>query len=519
MTTAVELREIVRRFPGVLANDRVCLKVEEGEIHGLLGENGAGKTTLMNILSGLAEPDSGSILLWEKEVHFSSCLDAIRDGVGMVHQHFMLVPVFTVAENMVLGNEPVKGVQFDLNRARALVQEMSERYGLKVEPNTLIRDCPVGMQQRVEILKALSRGVKILILDEPTAVLTPQEVRELYAIMRNLQKQGVTIIFITHKLQEVMEITDRVTVLRDGRQVATVNTSEVNEADLARMMVGRDVLLHVDRKEHRAGDVLLRVEGLNAHSARGLRALKDVSFEVRAGEIVGIAGVAGNGQTELVEVITGLRKQDAGHIYIGEVDVSKASTRQRFYNGMAHIPEDRQRRGLIMQFSLTENFLLGFEDIAPFRKGPMLDFTASRRFAEESIHTFDVRTPGADVAARTLSGGNQQKLIVAREFQRAPKVLIASQPTRGLDVAAIEFVHSKLMELREQDKAVLLISMELSEILDLSDRILVMYEGEVVGRFASGEATVEQLGLLMAGIRADHGNRSNSAEFSLGAAA
>jgi ABC-type uncharacterized transport system ATPase subunit len=519
LTTAVELRDIVRRFPGVLANDRVCLKVEEGEIHGLLGENGAGKTTLMNILSGLSEPDSGGILLWEKEVHFSSCLDAIRHGVGMVHQHFMLVPVFTVAENMVLGNEPVKGVEFDLNRARSLVQEMSERYGLKVEPNTLIRDCPVGMQQRVEILKALSRGVKLLILDEPTAVLTPQEVHELYAIMRNLQKQGVTIIFITHKLQEVMEITDRVTVLRDGRQVATVNTSEVNEADLARMMVGRDVLLHVDRKEHQAGDVLLRVDGLKAHSARGLKALKNVSLEVRAGEIVGIAGVAGNGQTELVEVITGLRKQDAGHIYIGDVDISRLSPRQRFFNGMAHIPEDRLRRGLIMQFSLMENFLLGFEDSLPFRKGPMLDYAAARQFAEDSIHTFDVRTPGADVAARTLSGGNQQKMIVAREFQRSPKVLIASQPTRGLDVAAIEFVHSKLMELREQDKAVLLISMELTEILDLSDRILVMYEGEIVGSFKAGEASVEQLGLLMAGIRGDRPTGANFAELSLGAAA
>ncbi len=509
MTTAVELRDIVRRFPGVLANDRVCLKVEEGEIHGLLGENGAGKTTLMNVLSGLSEPDSGSILLWEKEVHFSSCLDAIRNGVGMVHQHFMLVPVFTVAENMVLGNEPVKGVEFDLNRARSVVLEMSERYGLKVEPNTLVRDCPVGMQQRVEILKALSRGVKILILDEPTAVLTPQEVRELYAIMRNLQKQGVTIIFITHKLQEVMEITDRVTVLRDGRQMDTVDTSAVSEADLARMMVGRDVLLHVDRKEHQPGKVLLQVDNLSAHSTRGLKALKNVSLDVRAGEIVGIAGVAGNGQTELVEVITGLRKQDAGHIFIDDLDISRLTPRQRFFNGMAHIPEDRLRRGLIMQFSLMENFLLGFEDSIPFRKGPLLDYAASRRFAEDSIHMFDVRTPGPDVAARTLSGGNQQKMIVAREFQRLPKVLIASQPTRGLDVAAIEFVHSKLMALRDQDKAVLLISMELSEILDLSDRILVMYEGEIVGSFNAGEATPEQLGLLMAGIR---GNRARPLE-------
>ena len=504
MATAVELRGIVKRFPGVLANDHIDLQVEEGEIHGLLGENGAGKTTLMNILSGLTGPAEGQILLYGKQVHFSSCLDAIRHGVDMVHQHFMLVPVFTVAENLVLGNEPIKGLQFDIKKARALVKEMSDRYQLKVDPNVLIRDTSVGIQQRVEILKTLFRGVKILILDEPTAVLTPQEVNELYSIMRNLQEQGVTIIFITHKLQEIMEITDHVSVLRDGRNVATLQTQDVTETDLARMMVGRDVLLHVNRREHQAGKTLLKVDRLISQDSRGLQVLKDISFDIREGEIVGIAGVAGNGQTEMIEVIAGLRRQDSGRVYLDQTDISDMNPRERFLAGLAHIPEDRQRRGLVMQFSLTENCLLGFEDSTPFKHGMMLDQQACRKNAEKSVQRFDVRTPSVDVETRTLSGGNQQKLIVAREFNRNPKVLIAAQPTRGLDVAAIEFVHERLMELRDHDKAVLLISMELTEILDLSDRILVMYEGKIMGPFDRSEATPERLGLLMAG---GEGNR------------
>jgi simple sugar transport system ATP-binding protein len=455
----------------------------------------------MNILSGLSKPDEGEILLFGGEVSFSNCLDAIKQGIGMVHQHFMLVPIFTVAENMILGHEPVKGLQLDIDQARKMVRDISKRYGLKVDPNALIRDISVGLQQRVEILKVLARGVKILILDEPTAVLTPQEVRELYQVMRSLQEQGVTIIFITHKLQEIKEITNRVTVLRDGRHIATAETEDVSEADLAKMMVGRDVLLHVNREKHASGDVLLKVEGVSARDSRGLQALKDVSFDVRSGEVVGIAGVAGNGQSELVEVITGLRRLDSGKIYLGGRDITDLSARHRFYAGLAHIPEDRQRRGLVMQFSLLENFLLGYDDSIPFRRGMVLDYGVSRKIAEETIDMFDVRTPSADVQAKTLSGGNQQKLIVAREFTRQPKMLIAAQPTRGLDVAATGFVHKKLMELRDQEKGVLLISMELSEILDLSDRILVMYEGEIVGSFKAGETTTEQLGLLMAGIR------------------
>ena len=499
MTTAVEMNNIVRQFPGVLANDHVCLEVEKGEIHGLLGENGAGKTTLMNILSGLAVPDEGEIRLNGKLVQFASCLDAIGHGIGMVHQHFMLVPVFTVAENLVLGNEPRKGLSLDIKQARELVIELSERYGLKVDPDALIRNISIGMQQRVEILKTLSRGAEIMILDEPTAVLTPQEVDELYAVMRSLREEGHTIIFITHKLQEIKEITDRVTVLRDGRVVDTVETRDVSQADLARMMVGRDVVLRIEKEDHEAGDVKLRVDNLFADDARGLPALKDVSLEVRAGEIVGIAGVAGNGQSELVEAITGLRKSNSGKVILNDVDITDTTPRERMYAGLGHIPQDRQRRGLVMDFSLVENFLLGFEDSPPFIRGPMLDYAEADRFARESIEMFDVRTPGIDVLARTLSGGNQQKAIVARELRRDPKVLIAAQPTRGLDVAATEFVHNKLIELRDQDKAVLLISMELTEILDLSDRILVMYEGEIVGSFEAGQATPENLGLLMAG--------------------
>ena len=499
MSKYIEMKNIVRQFPGVLANDHICLEVEKGEIHGLLGENGAGKTTLMNILSGLAAPDEGEILLEGEPIKFGSCLDAIKCGIGMVHQHFMLVPVFTVAENFILGNEPKRGLGLDNQRATELVNELSTHYGLKVDPDALIKDISVGMQQRVEILKALSRGAEIMILDEPTAVLTPQEVEDLYRIMRSLREAGHTIIFITHKLQEVMEITDRVTVLRDGKVVGNVKTDDVTQKELARMMVGRDVVLRVEKDQHTAGEVELSVRDLKVNDSRDLPKLKGVSFDVHAGEIVGIAGVAGNGQTELVEVITGLRNLESGSIYLDQKDISEMTPRNRMYSGLGHIPQDRQRRGLVMKFSLVDNFLLGFEDSKPFARGMMLDYKEAERFSRESIEMFDVRTPGPNVLASTLSGGNQQKAIVAREFQRNPRVLIAAQPTRGLDVAAIEFVHNKLVELRDQDKAVLLISMELTEILDLSDRILVMYEGEIVGEFNAGEATPEILGLLMAG--------------------
>ncbi len=500
MVPVLAAENIVKRFPGVLANDHVCLDIEEGEIHGLLGENGAGKTTLMNILSGLSAPDEGTLSLRGKQVHFNNCNDAIANGIGMVHQHFMLVPVFSVAENIVLSHEPTRrGVELDRWGMVQQVQELSERYGLAVDPTALVRDIPVGMQQRVEILKALSRGANVLILDEPTAVLTPQEVGELYAVMRNLREHGHTIIFITHKLQEIKEITDRVTVMRDGRVVNTVPTEGVEQPDLARMMVGREVILHVERSPAQPGETLLRVEGLSARSVRGLAAVKNVSFDICAGEIVGIAGVAGNGQTELVEAIAGLCKVDTGRILLRKQDIARLSPRERLTAGLAHIPEDRQRRGLVMDFSLTENFVLGFEDSTPIAHGPWIDYKFADGLSEKLMEQFDVRAPGPDVLARTLSGGNQQKAILAREFHRSPQVLLAVQPTRGLDVAATEFVHSQLVKLRDQGRAVLLISMELTEIMDLSDRILVMYEGEIVGCFLSGQATAEQLGLLMAG--------------------
>ncbi|MBI4788979.1 MAG: ABC transporter ATP-binding protein [Chloroflexi bacterium] len=508
MAPVVSVVNIVKQFPGVLANDHISFEIEEGEIHGLLGENGAGKTTLMNILSGLSQPDAGQILLRGQPVHFNNCNEAIAGGIGMVHQHFMLVPVFTVAENIILANEPTAGLQIDMRQAVSRVKELSDCFGLKADPTALVRDIPVGMQQRVEILKALSRGANILILDEPTAVLTPQEVRELYAVMHSLREHGHTIIFITHKLREIKEITDRVTVLRDGRVVNTVATDQVDEPALARMMVGRDVILHIQKQPAHPGAPALRVAGVSALSSRGLPAVKNASFEVRAGEVVGIAGVAGNGQTELVEALTGLRQIAAGQIYLDGKEITNEGTRQRLDEGLAHIPEDRQRRGLVMDFSLTENLVLGFEDSAPFRQGPLLNYQAAEEFANKVMGQFDVRAPGAQVLARTLSGGNQQKAILAREFQRQPRVLIACQPTRGLDVAATEFVHTQLIRLRDEGKAVLLVSMELTEILDLSDRILVMFEGEIVGVFQAGEASAEELGLLMAGSRSKRNDGS-----------
>jgi simple sugar transport system ATP-binding protein len=419
----------------------------------------------------------------------------------MVHQHFMLVPVFTVAENIILGNEPVIRTRLDIHQAEKSVSDLSERYRLNVDPKALIRNIPVGMQQRVEILKALSRGAKILILDEPTAVLTPQEVKELYSVMQVLRELGHTIVFITHKLGEIKNITDRVTVLRDGRNVETCATKDVEEEDLAHMMVGRNVILHVNKPVSISGKTVLNVEDISAIDSRGLPIIKNVSFEVKEGEIVGVAGVAGNGQSELVEVLTGLRRAKKGKITLNDEVITNASTRVRMYKGLAHIPEDRQRRGLILQYSLVENYLLGFEDSKPFMRGPFLDYKAAEQWTSRAISKFDVRTPSIDVLGQTLSGGNQQKLIVARELQRGPKMLIASQPTRGLDVAATEFVHNQLIDLRTQKKAILLVSMELSEIMDLSDRILVMYAGEIVGSFKGGEVTAEQLGLLMAGSK------------------
>ncbi len=501
MGPIIEMRGITKRFPGVTANDHIDLAVEEGEIHGLLGENGAGKTTLMNILYGLYPPDEGEITVRGQNVAFAGPRDAIDQGIGMVHQHFMLIPVFSVAENLMLGNELARGPMLDMAAAQSKVRELSTKFGLRVDPAAMVEDLPVGLQQRVEILKALYRNADILILDEPTAVLTPQEVEELYAVMRALRKQGHTIIFISHKLKEVLTICDRVTVLRDGQVVGTRRAAQVTEAVLARMMVGREVLLQVSRPEVEAGPPVLEVTNLQARNSRGLPALAGVSFTVHAGEIVGVAGVEGNGQTELVEVLTGLRRADAGQVTITGRDLTNRRPSDFFAAGVAHIPEDRHRRGLVLDFTITENVLLGFQDVSPYAHGPALDYHQARRTAERLAQEYDVRTPSVDVLTRALSGGNQQKVILAREFERRPKLLIAAQPTRGLDVGATEFVRRQLVRQRSEGKAVLLVSSELGEIMDLSDRIIVMYEGRIQGTVPAAEATEETLGLLMAGAQ------------------
>ncbi|MEW5867066.1 MAG: ABC transporter ATP-binding protein [Bacillota bacterium] len=494
------MRGITVTFPGVVANDDISIEVHPGEILALLGENGAGKTTLMNVLYGLYKPDKGEIYVRGKLAEIENPNDAIRLGIGMVHQHFMLIPPFTVAENIVLGTEPVRtaGV-LDMAKAVRDVKELSARYGLAVDPTARIESISVGMQQRVEILKALYRGAEMLILDEPTAVLTPQEVEELAAIMRNLVGQGKSIIFITHKLKEVMAVSDRVITLRRGRVVGTVPTRETTPEDLARMMVGRDVVLSVEKRSREAEDVVLRVEDIHVRSARGLPAVRGVSFDVRAGEIVGIAGIEGNGQTELVEALTGLRKVVSGRISMEGRDVTNRQPRTLIEQGIAHIPEDRQHRGLILNFSIAENVILERYYKPPFARGLNLDSREVRAYARKLIAEFDVRTPDENVRVGSLSGGNQQKVIVARELSLEPRLLIASQPTRGLDVGAIEFVHRRLIAQRDRGKAILLVSLELDEIMSLADRILVLYEGRIVGDMKADEATEEEIGFLMAG--------------------
>jgi len=475
MAEIVRMDRIVKQFPGVLANDEVSLVVEEGEIHCLLGENGAGKSTLMNILYGLISHDEGDIIIRGKTVSFAGPGDAIENGIGMVHQHFMLIPVFTVLENLILGSEHVKGLSLDLEKSRKELTDISEKYGMEMNLDAYVRDISVGMQQRVEILKLLYRGADIMIFDEPTAILTPQEIHELYKVMESLRKRGKTIIFITHKLKEVMECSDRVTVLRDGRNVQMVETSTTNTRELARMMVGREVIFNIERPVVEVGKEILRMEDVHAVNSRDLPALSGINLHVSQGEVVGIAGIDGNGQTELVEVLTGLRRNVSGTIEIDGHNMRHKTTGDFLNTGTAHIPEDRLLRGLV------------------------LDFEAARSWSKELIEKYDVRTPNISVTARSLSGGNQQKAVIAREFQRNPKLLIASQPTRGLDVGAIEFVHEQIMEAKKKMTAVLLVSLELSEIMNLSDRILVIYEGKIIGEFKADEATETDLGLLMAG--------------------
>jgi ABC-type uncharacterized transport system ATPase subunit len=495
----LEMRGITKEFPSIVANDNVGLDVRKAEVHALLGENGAGKSTLMNILYGLYKADEGEILLQGKPVTFGSAKDAIRAGIGMVHQHFMLIPVMTVAENIVLGNEPTReGILLDERGAEERVREISKQYGLAVDPTALVGDITVGQQQRVEILKALYRGAEILILDEPTAVLTPQEAGELFEIVESLRHAGKSIVFISHKLNEVLTIADRITVLRRGKTIETVPREGATEASLARSMVGREVLLRVEKPVAQPGDVLLRVENLQVVDDRGIEKVNGVSFEVRAGEIVGIAGVDGNGQSELIDAIAGLRKIATGSVQLAGRTFDSASAREMLDAGLGHIPEDRQRRGLILEFTIAENIALHDYANPPDAKWGWL---FPRRFVERArtlIREFDVRGGGPLARAGTLSGGNQQKVIAAREIARDPKVLIAAQPTRGLDVGAIEFVHRRLVEEREEGRAILLVSLELEEILSLSDRILVLYEGRIVGEH-EGEVSEEQIGLEMLG--------------------
>jgi len=500
---AVEMRGIVKRFPGVVANDGVNLAVRRGEIHALLGENGAGKTTLMNILFGLYHQDAGEIRIEGRPVRFQSPRDAVQAGLGMVHQHFMLVDRFTVTENVILGFEGTGTLRLDRDAAERRVGELAESFGLRVDPRARVEDLPVGMQQRVEILRALYQGSRILILDEPTALLTPQEVEELYQTLERLRAAGGTIIFITHKLREVAAISDRVTVIRRGKTVGTRVTAETTPSELAELMVGREVSLRVDRPPAHPGEPVLAVENLVVRGRGGVPAVNDVSFSVRRGEIVGLCGVEGNGQTELVEALAGLRAPESGRVMLKGRDLTGADPRTLRRAGLAYIPEDRHHRGLVLPFSLTENVLLGTSEDPPFSRWGCIDYGAAEETCERLMREFDVRAPSPDVPAAALSGGNQQKLIIARELLREPDVLLAVQPTRGLDVGAIEFVHRELIEQRERGRGVFLVSFDLDEILDLSDRILVIYQGRIVGEFVSGQVSRTEIGLRMGGRGGD----------------
>jgi simple sugar transport system ATP-binding protein len=499
----LEVNNVSKRFPGVIANDKVNLKLHQGEILALLGENGAGKSTLMNIIYGLYHPDEGEIRVNGQAAHISSPREAINLGIGMVHQHFQLIPVFTVAENVVLGTEVTRGGGLlDTNQAIKRVRELSEKYGLPIDPNVVVEELSVGMQQRVEIIKTLYREAEILILDEPTAVLTPQEVEELFAVMRGLTDQGKSIIFITHKLKEVMAISDRIVVMRAGQVVGETTPGKATLESLASMMVGREVLLRVPKTEAHPGETVIEVKELSARDNQGHQRVRDISFYVRAGEVLGVAGVQGNGQTELVEVLTGLRKSDKGQIVVNGVDITGARPRRITQQGVAHVPEDRHRYGMVLQYMVADNLVLNNYYLPPYTRGLSLNRKVIWRHAVDLIKKFDIRTPSPETSGGSLSGGNQQKMVVAREIGgQDVKLLIASQPTRGVDVGSIEFIHRHIIAQRDAGVAVLLVSAELDEIMSLSDRIMVMYEGRIVDIVEAAQANREQLGLLMAGSR------------------
>jgi simple sugar transport system ATP-binding protein len=502
----LELKGITKRFPSVVANEGVDLTVMPGEIHALLGENGAGKSTLMNVLYGLYQPDEGQILIDDIPVQFNGPGDAIAAGIGMVHQHFMLIPVFTVTENIMLGVESTSGPLLALDRdaARRRIVELSEEHGLRVDPDAYVEDLPVGVRQRVEILKTLYRHSNLLVLDEPSAVLTPQEVEDLFEVMRSLARTGTSIVFISHKLNEVQQIADRITVLRRGKVVGTTTPEATDEADLARMMVGRPVQLEVTKSAPKPGDEILTLRGVSVLDDRGQLAVNGVDLSVRSGEIVAIAGVHGNGQTELVEAITGLRKVEAGSIELGG-EPAPTDPRHIYLAGVGHVPEDRLEEGLVVGFTIAENIILNSYYLKPFASGLAIHQEAVNKAATELVREYDVRTPSVQNNVGNLSGGNQQKVIVAREFSRPLKLLVAAQPTRGLDVGSIEYIHRRIVAKRDEGTAVLIVSTELEEILSLGDRIAVMYQGRIVDILDPSEATPERLGLLMGGAHPEEG--------------
>ncbi|WP_309083506.1 ABC transporter ATP-binding protein [Chelativorans sp.] len=499
---AIELVGIDKSFGMVHANRNISLKIPAGTIHGIVGENGAGKSTLMSILYGFYQADRGEILVGGKRADIQTPSDAIARGIGMVHQHFMLVHNFTVLENVILGAEGEPLLKTSISKARAELQRLERDYGLEVDPDAVVEDLPVGLQQRVEILKALYRGADILILDEPTGVLTPAEADHLFRILRQLKEEGKTVVLITHKLREIMAVTDNVSVMRQGTVVATRKTGETTVEELAELMVGRRVLLRVEKGPARPGEVLLSVRNLTVRDARGVTMVDNVSFDVRAGEIVGIAGVAGNGQSELLETITGIRKAVSGTVTLAgrPVDLTGAADPAELRaRGMAHVPEDRHHMGLVLAFEESENSILGYHRQERYRNGPLLDVDAIRSDAREKIEKYDIRPADCRLRTANFSGGNQQKIVLAREMEQDPKVLIVGQPTRGVDVGAIEFIHKRLIEMRDRGKAVLLVSVELDEIRALSDRILVMFAGRIVGE-REAQASEGELGLLMAGV-------------------
>ncbi|WP_312908769.1 ABC transporter ATP-binding protein [Tissierella praeacuta] len=501
----VEMLNITKEFPGIIANDNITLKLKKGEIHALLGENGAGKSTLMSVLFGLYQPEKGEIRKNGKVVKINNPNDANALGIGMVHQHFKLVEIFTVLENIILGVEPNKMGFLEKKEARKKVMELSKKYGLMVDPDAFIEDITVGMQQRVEILKMLYRDNEILIFDEPTAVLTPQEIKELLQIMKGFAEEGKSILFITHKLNEIMEVADRCTVLRKGKYIGTVDIKDTNKEELSRMMVGRDISFKVDKKKMDAGEIVLSVKNITVPSkTHKNNAVKNISFNIKAGEIVCIAGIDGNGQTEFVNALTGLDRPSSGTITLKGKDITKASVRQRSISGMSHIPEDRHKHGLVLDYKLEENLVLQRYWQPEFQKRGFIKFDAVRKYSKKLIEKYDIRSgQGPITVVRSMSGGNQQKAIIAREIDKEHELLVAVQPTRGLDVGAIEYVHKQLVARRDAGKAVLLVSLELEEVMNVPDRILVMYEGEIVGELDPKTTTVQELGLYMSGAKRD----------------